>query len=244
MNLFHLNISHRQPKFVVPAFAGRIHPLTHPAKAGTTNTRQTFSRRLSIVCLGLFFTLALSGCHKRDLDRERQTAVTETLTKLQACLRQRTETSEAELAIVEIRRLPQEISVRLVAYAKDKPVEFYLPVYLMSRGRWLINERERAFLLDEYCREFRMRDRKSTNGKPLPLDGKVMLQPGAAFEFNLSFARLPEETNLGVLIYGAKVLPFSLATSAPAASTLETSPASGTPTPAAISPATSTPQSD
>ena len=245
MNPIDPNIIHRQPKFVVPAFAGRINLSGISAEAGITNFPQTSHRRRSLACLCLFFILALPGCNKRDLDRERQTAVTETLAKLQTCLRQRTETSEAELAIVSISRQPQEISVRLVAYAKDKPVEFYLPVYLMSRGRWLINERERAFLLDEYCHEFRLRDRKSTNGKPLPLDGKVLLQPGAAFEFDLSFARLPEDTNLGALIYGAKVLPFSLLSPvASIASAPEAGPAPGAPTPATAAPTTSSPQSD
>lgn len=241
MNLLHPNICHKQTKFVVPALAGRINGLILPAKAGTTILRRTFSRRHSLAWLTLPFILVFSGCNKRDLDRERQAAVTETLTRVQSCLRQRTETSEAELAIVEITRQPQEISVRLVAYAKDKPVDFYLPVYLMSRGRWLINERERAFLLDEYCREFRLRDRKSVNGKPLPLDGKVVLPPNAAFEFKLSFARLPDETKLGALIYGARVIPFTLLPT-PASmeksesNVREASPAPVSPTPASASP--------
>jgi hypothetical protein len=170
------------------------------------------------IWLNIWLALSLAACSQREPDRERQAAVTATLTNLQTCLRGRSETTAAQLAIVEISRQPQETSVRLVAYATaDKPVEFYLPVYLMSRGRWLINERERAFLLDEHCREFRLRDRKSTTGNPLPLDGKIVLQPGAAFEFKLSFARLPDEINLGALIYGARVIPFSLlpATSPP-----------------------------
>jgi hypothetical protein len=193
--------------------------------------RQAFSKLVLTVGLkqsvnaALALALCLSACKQHDPDHERRAAVTTTLTQLQSCLRPRTETTQAQLAIVEITRLPQEMSVRLVAYATDKPVEFYLPVYLMSRGRWLISERERAFLLDEYCQEFRMRDRKSTNGAPLPLDGKVVLPPGTAFEFKLSFARMPEETRLGALVYGARVLPFSLLEGKPDGTPVSPTPA-------------------
>jgi hypothetical protein len=201
-----------------------------PRSAERTNVRPYYW-----LCL---LALCLLSCNKPDPDSLRRAAVTTTINQLQACLRPRTETTQAQLALVSITRTPQAISARLVAYATDKTVDFYLPVYLMSRGRWLINERERAFLLDEHCREFRLQDRKSTNGKPLPLDGKVVLPPGAAFEFNLSFARLPEETHLGALVYGAKVIPFSiLPLPTMAEKQADTKPASTTPGPLTASPA-------
>lgn len=88
--------------------------------------------------------------------------------------------------------------VRLVAYVLDEAVDFDLPVYRLSAGRWLINEKGRAYLLDEQCREFKLKDRKSYSSsfgeQQIPLDGRIRLSPGQAFEATLVFHRLSDQT--------------------------------------------------
>ncbi len=158
----------------------------------------------------LLLALALTACARPDPEAARQAAVMATAARLQGCLKQTTPNAAPQLAIAEITRQPQATSVRLVALAGKEAVEFYMPVYLLSRGRWLINERERAYLLDENCREYKLQDRKTLDGQPFPPTGKVSLKPGEAFAFKLSFQVLPAETRLGALVYGAKALPFAL----------------------------------
>ena len=172
----------------------------------TTKKQKPTRRALSL----LLVVLLAGSCNRSDPEAERHAAVKTTLDKLSQCVPTATANDKLKFAIAEITRQPSETSVRLVAYATNEPVDFYLPVYLMSRGRWLIQEQARAYLLDESCREYKLKDRKSIDGQPLPLDGKRSLKPGEAFEVKLSFPRLSEETRLGALIYGSTVIPFSL----------------------------------
>lgn len=169
------------------------------------------SEKLMERVLWLFLImLGLASCRQNDPEAERRAAVKATLERLSQCAPKTSDNAKLKLAIAEITSQPLETSVRLIAYATTEPVEFYLPIYLMSRGRWTINETERAYLLDENCREYKLKDRKLTNAQSPPPAGKLSLKPGEAFEFKLSFPRLPEETRLGALVYGSTVIPFSL----------------------------------
>lgn len=161
--------------------------------------------------------LSLANCQRRNPEQERRQAVNQTLEKLQACLRPQATVNQtpalapAQLALRDIHRAPSGgTRARLVAYTGTAASEFYLPTYSLSRGRWLINEKERVYLLDESCQEYKLQDRHSTNNQPLPLNGQVALPPGTAFEFALSFPNLPPEIQMGVLVYGARAIPFSL----------------------------------
>jgi len=108
--------------------------------------------------------------------------------------------------------------VRLIAYARDEAVDFYLPVYRMSAGRWLINEKGRVYLLDEQCREFRLNDATPSpgslsdflGGEKIPPDGRIRLKPGQAFEATLVFPPALDRARVGALIYDGRVLPFAL----------------------------------
>ncbi|MBI1766134.1 MAG: hypothetical protein HYR56_32420 [Acidobacteria bacterium] len=154
--------------------------------------------------------LCLTACARKNPEAERQTAVQVTLARVQGCLKQTAPNAALPVAVAEITRLPQETRVRLVAFASQEAVELNLPVYLLSRGRWLIDEKERVYLLDENCREYKLQDRKTMDGQPFPATGKVSLKAGEAFTFKLSFQALPAETRVGALVYGTTVLPFAL----------------------------------
>jgi len=161
----------------------------------------------------LFFLIALTllaDCSRRDRETEMREAIRAAQAKLRSCLPTAEPEGSYQLAIAAVTRGPDETKVRLVAYAAGGPADFDLPAYLMSRGRWLINERGRAYLLDEQCREYKLKGRQPTAGQVEAKNGRVPLKPGEAFELTLSFPRLPDEAQEGVLVYGTRVLPFSL----------------------------------
>ncbi|HEU0185984.1 MAG TPA: hypothetical protein VFS27_11760 [Blastocatellia bacterium] len=107
--------------------------------------------------------------------------------------------------------------VRLVAYAPDEEAPFYAPIYLMSAGRWLVNEKGRVYLIDEQCRELRLNETKASPGSSLtfwrggriPEGGLIRLKRGQVFETTLSFPPFPDRTRTGALVYGERVLPFA-----------------------------------
>ncbi len=156
-----------------------------------------------------------SGCSHRDPEAEKRAAVETTISKIRSCAPENRPDDKLRLAIADVKIEPQHTSVRLVAYALDEATDFDLPVYIMSRGRWMINDSGRAYLLDEHCSEFRLRDRRSSTGAAVPLDGRIRLNPGQAFEATLNFQRLPDQTRMGVLVYGNHTLSFMIWDPAP-----------------------------
>ena len=129
--------------------------------------------------------------------------------KFHACIPDTQPDGNVRLALEAIRNEPDQTSVKLIAYAVHEAVEFDVPQYSMSRGRWLINEQGRAYLRDEQCNEYKLKDRTPTVGK-IPDSGRIQLKPGEAYELTLSFPRLLEEVKAGVLVYGNWVMPFYL----------------------------------
>jgi hypothetical protein len=172
-----------------------------------------FAAALTHLCLPfvlLCVPVLISGCARRDPQAELRAAMAAARAKQRACLPDSKPESAFKLAIASVSRQSDETSVRLVAYTTSAPADFDTPVYLMSRGRWLINEQGRAYLLDEECREYKLKGRREMAGPTPTPTGRVRLGPGQAFEITLSFPRLPDETREGALVYGQWVLPFSL----------------------------------
>ncbi len=129
---------------------------------------------------------------------------------LSRCLPETRDDGSLQLAVRKIESLPNETRVRLVAYAVGEAVEFVLPVYHLSRGRWLIDERYRSYLIDPQCRQFNLHDRHDSPGMPAPASARVKLKPGEAFETTVEYPPLPKGTRHGVLVYGAHAIPFSI----------------------------------
>lgn len=166
------------------------------------------------LALPIIFCLFLFGCAGRGVEPERRADVAASPDKLQSCAPGDEAEGDVKLAITSVTRQPNETSVQLVAYALDKPVEFDVPVYILSSGRWLIGGAGRAYLRDEQCREYKLKDKLLSPGSEAPLGGHVRLEAGRAFEMTLSFPRLPDEARMGVLVYGRRALPFLLSPSA------------------------------
>jgi hypothetical protein len=159
----------------------------------------------------LILTILFSGCTRRgDPDAERQKLFNQAFAKLRSCVPPNQKADDKlKIAIAGVTLNPDETAVKIVGYALDQDIDFDLPVYWMSRGRWLINEEGRSYLLDERCREYKLKDRRSSPAHPIPLDGRIRLNQGQFFEATLSFPRL-SETQIGVLVYGDQTFPFWL----------------------------------
>jgi hypothetical protein len=181
-----------------------------------------WSLRRSVVpslCLSLFLSLCLGGCSRPDPEAEKRAAVDGFFTHARSCWPSNGSDGKdaSPLAIESIASDRDATRVRLVAYARYEAVDFYLPIYRMSAGRWLINEKGRVYLLDEQCRELKLNDAKpspgsssdSLGGEKIPADGRIRLKPGQAFEATLVFPPLRDRTRVGALVYDGRVLPFA-----------------------------------
>ena len=157
--------------------------------------------------LTVLLILVSVSCARRNAETQNRSSENK---RSLSCAPRTAAATNLSLAIVSIEPLENKTRIRLVAYAKNEPINFYLPVYLMSRGRWLINDRARAYLLDEKCREYRLNDRKSTEEMPAPIDGQIELQARTAFETILEFPPLARDINAGLLVYDSYVVPFTL----------------------------------
>ena len=152
--------------------------------------------------------LGLSGCASQSITPPK---LSEPKRTLNCVPRNLSPDKRLSLAIVSIAVADNKTSVKLVAYAPSEPVDFYLPVYLMSRGRWTIGEdQERPYLLDENCRSYKLTDRRSTANMKAPQDGMIPLKPQSSFETILEFPALGPEVGSGVLVYDDFVVPFTL----------------------------------
>jgi hypothetical protein len=169
------------------------------------------------VALSLCLLLCLAGCSRPVTEAEKRAAVDEFFTRARSCWPSDGE-SAAPLAVESVVSDKNATSVRLAAYARDEAVDFYLPVYRLSAGRWSINEKGRVYLLDEQCREFKLNDSKPSpksslifwGGGRIPEGGRIRLKPGQVFELTLFFPSMPDRTRVGALVYDGRVLPFAL----------------------------------
>lgn len=141
---------------------------------------------------------------------EKAPSLDQALAKLRACAPTDKPEEGLEIAIVNVTLLPDETDVRIVAQAENEAIDFDLPTYSLSRGRWLINEKGRAYLLDEQCREYKLKDRRPSAGQTLPRTGWVRLNPGQTFEAILVFPRFLEPTRIGMMVYGGRSLSFEV----------------------------------
>ena len=129
--------------------------------------------------------------------------------KLQTCTPDYQPDSKVQLSVIEIWNEGHQTKARVVFTASNEASEFYLPQYSMSRGRWLMNERWRAYLRDEQCNEYKLEERIPKNPGKIPDSGLVKLKANEKYEVILSFAKLSGESGNGILVYGPWVLPVT-----------------------------------
>jgi hypothetical protein len=193
-----------------------VAPLRRKIDGATGRVRfHVFLRRPVALSLCLF--LCLAGCSRPVTEAEKRAAVDEFFTRARSCWPSDGE-SAAPLAVESVVSDKNATSVRLAAYARDEAVDFYLPIYRLSAGRWSINEKGRAYLLDEQCREFNLNDSKPSpksslifwGGGRIPEGGRIRLKPGQVFELTLVFPSMLDRTRVGALVYDGRVLPFAL----------------------------------
>lgn len=187
--------------------------------------------RLLSPCLLLVCLLLLGGCAKKEAAPEAIASATDGLpnrlpTRLSGCagISGPTQTGEplpandhnsARLAIRSVERLPEKTILNLVVYAGAEPVDFSLPLYSLSRGRWLLEEPDpkeparanpdRVYLIDQDCREYRLNDVEFQQRRTKP--GKIRLAANQAVEGSIRFPPLSPSATFGILIYGRQRIP-------------------------------------
>lgn len=156
----------------------------------------------------LAFLLISTACSKKDPEAIRSAAVTESFAAMSKCERVDGAEHLQNFAIASVVNAQNDTTLKLIAYAATTPVEFRVPFYKLSAGRWLIGEKDRVYLMDEHCRAFELKDRRPPEGKKFPQDGVLRLNPGESFEMTFSFYRLKDATRFGMLVYAGKTLTF------------------------------------
>lgn len=166
---------------------------------------------IKALCLASLFLF--SGCARST---EKPLPAIETL----ACVPKNEPSPGPAFSIVSAMETAEHIRLRILVKAGEEAAVFQLPVYRMSAGRWLIGNAGRTYLIDELCREYRLKDRKSVTAAGIPLDGKIPLRPEESYEADLLFPKLihplkldpahPEKPVRLVLVYEKRVLAFSL----------------------------------
>ncbi|MBX3278154.1 MAG: hypothetical protein KF868_09145 [Acidobacteria bacterium] len=156
--------------------------------------------------------MAIFGsCAKPDAETGKSAALASARARLRGCAPDpEQEKGALRLAVGAVERIDNSTRVRLVGYAVGDDADFALPVYLLSRGRWLVEERARVYLLDSDCREYKLKDRIDAPGQKVPDDGRVRLRAGEARETVLLFPRLRDGVREGAIVYGKRVIAFSM----------------------------------
>lgn len=166
---------------------------------------------IKALCLMALFLF--SACARAT---EKPSPAIETL----ACVPKNEPSPGPALSIVSAQETAEHIRVRILVKAEEEAAVFQMPVYRMSAGRWLIGNAGGAYLIDEFCRVYRLKDRKSVTASGIPLDGKIPLRSEERYEADLLFPKLIHPLKLDpahpgkpvrlVLVYEKRVLAFSL----------------------------------
>ncbi len=166
--------------------------------------------------LGLLIVIvfAAASCTRRNAEPVKPLTMEEARARLLLCApapaSSASGASNPSLAIQSVTLEPQATKVILTISAMNKAVEFHLPVYRLSSGRWLINGKGRAYLLDEECREYKLKDRKSLPRYEIPLEGRIALKENQRFEAVLVFPRVSDRSRVGMLVYDGRSFPFNV----------------------------------
>ncbi len=110
------------------------------------------------------------------------------------------------LAIDSVERTRTGTTLRIVAYTTSEPGILQLPLYTMSRGRWSIGEKGRAFLLDEECRSYPLLD--VTFKGPRIGPGQIRLARRQSLDGTLRFPPLSGRSQMALLCYDTLQIPF------------------------------------
>lgn len=193
-----------------------------------SSPRRPVAPSLSLLLfLSFLLSVFIAGCSLKISEAEKKASIDEFFTLAKSCWptdsNVASDAGGLKLAIESVVNSANATQIRLVAFARNEAVDFYLPIYRLSAGRWLINEKGRAYLLNEQCREFKLNDSKPSSssasifwgGGQIPEAGRIRLNPGQAFEVTLFFPPLPGQSRVGALVYDGRLLPFTQLTDAP-----------------------------
>jgi hypothetical protein len=138
-------------------------------------------------------------------------SVDNALTRLLECLPPDvTSTSDPlRITISSINHLPKQTRIELVAWAENGSTTLNLPLYVRSRGRWILGENERVYLVDQECRTYGLNDVEFRQPRLSP--GIIGIPAHQAIRGALLFPPLGPRSRLGALVFGHRTLPVILA---------------------------------
>jgi len=133
--------------------------------------------------------------------------VDQAVTRLRECLPPSTtsDVSLPQLAVSSIVRLPNQTRVEVVAWAENGPAMLRLPLYVRSRGRWILGENDRVYIVDQDCRTYALNDVEFRLPRTSP--GVIPIRANQAVRGALLFPPLGPRARLGALVYGRRYLP-------------------------------------
>jgi len=93
-------------------------------------------------------SFCLAGCSHTVTEAEKKAAVDEFFASARSCWppdgNDGEDADNPRLAVESVASDRNATRVRLVAYSPGEAVDFYLPIYRMSAGRWSVNENGRV----------------------------------------------------------------------------------------------------
>jgi hypothetical protein len=134
--------------------------------------------------------------------------------RLGGCLPASGVTTKEQLSIRNVERLTNSTRIDLVVWADEQPVDLQLPLYLSSRGRWLLGDDQRVYLVDQECRQYGLHDVEFLQTRQTP--GIVRISAHQAITGTLIFPPLGPRARFGALIFGHRILRILLPDPPPA----------------------------
>jgi hypothetical protein len=119
------------------------------------------------------------------------------------------------LAVHSTERTKTGTTLHVVAYTTAEAGILQLPLYTMSRGRWSIGEKGRAFLLDQDCRSYPLLDVAFAGPRVGP--GQIRLAPGKSIDGTLRFPPFSGRPQMALLVYDTERIPFFVPPQSPSA---------------------------
>lgn len=166
--------------------------------------------------LPFFVSLTLFGCTKPVPPKQSIDFVAKLKTCLPEYKKNSINNTDNVLKIKNVMSDYQGTTLSISIAASDTPLNFNFPIYVYSKGRWLINpddvngkdgDKGRAYLIDANCTQYKLKDRGSS--KDIDKNGRLKLKAGQTYEINIRFTPLPPNTQAFLLMYGERVILFN-----------------------------------
>lgn len=137
-------------------------------------------------------------------DQQDPGGLEQSISRLRGCLPTAESTSWERISISSIERLPNRTHIKLVVWAGEQSFDLQLPLYHSSRGRWLLGDQDRVYVVDQECRQYGLQDVEFLQPRQSP--GLIRIPAHQVITGTLVFPPLSTRARFGALIYGKQSL--------------------------------------